>query len=145
MASFPDRLTTRSIPTCARFDALYDMIDPDAILKLLAAGTIEVAPLAYMRGRTLNDAFVILDEAQNTTPEQMKMFLTRLGYNSKMVVTGDLTRVDLPGNKKSGLAQVRRILRDLDKIRFIELGSADVVRHRLVADIIDAYARYGAE
>ncbi|AWG04523.1 PhoH family protein [Trueperella pyogenes] len=127
------------------YDALYDMIDPDAILKLLAAGTIEVAPLAYMRGRTLNDAFVILDEAQNTTPEQMKMFLTRLGFNSKMVVTGDLTQVDLPTKQTSGLGLVRSILRDVDKIAFVELGSADVVRHRLVADIIDAYARYDAE
>lgn len=127
------------------YDALYDMIDSDAILKLLAAGTIEVAPLAYMRGRTLNDAFVILDEAQNTTPEQMKMFLTRLGFNSKMVVTGDLTQVDLPTKQTSGLGLVRSILRDVDKIAFVELGSADVVRHRLVADIIDAYARYDAE
>ncbi|QOR44805.1 PhoH family protein [Trueperella pecoris] len=127
------------------YDALYDMIDPDAILKLLAAGTIEVAPLAYMRGRTLNDAFVILDEAQNTTPEQMKMFLTRLGFNSTMVITGDLTQVDLPSKQTSGLGLVRRILRDVDKIKFIELGSADVVRHRLVADIIDAYARFDEE
>ncbi len=127
------------------YDALYDMIDPEAIPKLLAAGTIEVAPLAYMRGRTLNDAFVILDEAQNTTPEQMKMFLTRLGFNSKIVVTGDLTQVDLPRNAKSGLGLVRRILRDVEHIKFIELGAGDVVRHRLVADIIDAYARYAGE
>ncbi len=127
------------------YDALYDMIDSDAILKLLAAGTIEVAPLAYMRGRTLNDAFVILDEAQNTTPEQMKMFLTRLGFKSKMIVTGDITQIDLPKNQTSGLNLVRRILRDVDGIKFVELGSADVVRHRLVADIIDAYARYDAE
>ncbi|MDP9805611.1 phosphate starvation-inducible PhoH-like protein [Trueperella bonasi] len=127
------------------YDALYDMIDSEAILKLLAAGTIEVAPLAYMRGRTLNDAFVILDEAQNTTPEQMKMFLTRLGFKSKMIITGDLTQVDLPKNQSSGLGLVRRILRDVDGIKFIELGSADVVRHRLVADIIDAYARFDAE
>ncbi|WP_113722497.1 PhoH family protein [Arcanobacterium haemolyticum] len=127
------------------YDALYDMLDPEAIPKLLAAGTIEVAPLAYMRGRTLNDAFVILDEAQNTTPEQMKMFLTRLGFNSKIVVTGDLTQVDLPRNAKSGLGIVRRILRNVDHIKFIELGAGDVVRHRLVADIIDAYARYAGE
>lgn len=127
------------------YDALYDMIDPEAIPKLLAAGTIEVAPLAYMRGRTLNDAFVILDEAQNTTPEQMKMFLTRLGFNSKIVVTGDLTQVDLPRNAKSGLGIVRRILRNVDHIKFSELGAADVVRHRLVSDIIDAYARYAGE
>lgn len=127
------------------YDALYDMIDQDVILKLLAAGTIEVAPLAYMRGRTLNDSFVILDEAQNTTPEQMKMFLTRLGFNSKMVITGDLTQIDLPGRASSGLKIVKRILRDVSDIKMIELGSADVVRHRLVADIIDAYARYDAE
>ncbi|MFY9263652.1 MAG: PhoH family protein [Actinomycetaceae bacterium] len=127
------------------YDALYDMLDPEAIPKLLASGTIEIAPLAYMRGRTLSDAFVILDEAQNTTPEQMKMFLTRLGFNSKMVVTGDLTQIDLPRKGISGLGLVRRILRDVDHIKFIELGSADVVRHRLVADIIDAYARYDEE
>ncbi|MDY5128777.1 PhoH family protein [Actinotignum urinale] len=124
------------------YDAMYDMLDPESIPKLMAAGTIEVAPLAYMRGRTLNDAFVILDEAQNTTPEQMKMFLTRLGFNSTMVVTGDSTQVDLPGNKTSGLKLVRRILRDVPGIRFCELDSADVVRHRLVGDIIDAYSRW---
>ena len=124
-------------------DAMYDMIDPESIPKLMAAGTIEVAPLAYMRGRTLNDAFVILDEAQNTTPEQMKMFLTRLGFGSKMVVTGDVTQVDLAGGKKSGLIVVRRILRDVAGVRFIELGSGDVVRHRLVSEIIDAYERFG--
>ncbi|MFP7696841.1 PhoH family protein [Trueperella sp. LYQ143] len=127
------------------YDALYDMVDPDMILKLLAAGTIEVAPLAYMRGRTLNNAFIILDEAQNTTPEQLKMFLTRLGYQSKMIVTGDLTQVDLPRSATSGLRLIRHILRDVDDISFVELGSADVVRHRLVADIIDAYARYEAQ
>ncbi len=125
------------------YDAMYDMIDPESIPKLMAAGTIEVAPLAYMRGRTLNDAFVVLDEAQNTTPEQMKMFLTRLGFGSKMVVTGDVTQVDLAGGKKSGLVVVRRILRDVAGVRFIELGSGDVVRHRLVGDIIDAYERFG--
>ncbi len=125
------------------YDAMYDMIDPESIPKLMAAGTIEVAPLAYMRGRTLNDAFVILDEAQNTTPEQMKMFLTRLGFGSKMVVTGDVTQVDLAGGKKSGLIVVRRILRDVAGVRFIELGSGDVVRHRLVSEIIDAYERFG--
>ena len=127
------------------YDAMYDMLDPEAIPKLMAAGTIEVAPLAYMRGRTLNDAFVILDEAQNTTPEQMKMFLTRMGFRSKMVITGDATQVDLPGRTTSGLVLVRRILRDIEGIRFIDLTSADVVRHRLVADIIDAYARNDAE
>ncbi|MFT3942403.1 MAG: PhoH family protein [Ancrocorticia sp.] len=125
------------------YDAMYDMIDPESIPKLMAAGTIEVAPLAYMRGRTLNDAFVILDEAQNTTPEQMKMFLTRLGFGSKMVVTGDVTQVDLAGGKKSGLIVVRSILRDVAGVRFIELGSGDVVRHRLVSEIIDAYERFG--
>ncbi|MCI5825089.1 MAG: PhoH family protein [Arcanobacterium sp.] len=124
------------------YDALHDMVDPDAIGQLMAAGTIEVAPLAYMRGRTLNDAFIILDEAQNTTPEQMKMFLTRLGFGSKMVVTGDITQIDLPGRVPSGLMVVRQILRDVEGIQFIELGSADVVRHRLVAEIIDAYARW---
>lgn len=127
------------------YDAMYDMLDPEAIPKLMAAGTIEVAPLAYMRGRTLNDAFVILDEAQNTTGEQMKMFLTRMGFGSKMVVTGDATQIDLPGRATSGLVAVRRILRDIEGIRFIELSSADVVRHRLVADIIDAYARHDAQ
>jgi phosphate starvation-inducible PhoH-like protein len=125
------------------YDAMYDMLDPETIPKLMEAGTIEVAPLAYMRGRTLNDAFVVLDEAQNTTPEQMKMFLTRLGFNSKMVVTGDVTQVDLPGHRQSGLILVRKILREVGGIKFIELGSGDVVRHRLVSDIIDAYARYG--
>ncbi|EKU94559.1 PhoH family protein [Actinobaculum massiliense] len=126
------------------YDAMYEMLDPESIPKLMAAGTIEVAPLAYMRGRTLNDAFVILDEAQNTTPEQMKMFLTRLGFNSKMVVTGDITQIDLGGSHKSGLLQVRRILRDVPGIHFSELSSADVVRHRLVAEIIDAYSRWEA-
>ncbi|WP_182354050.1 PhoH family protein [Flaviflexus huanghaiensis] len=127
------------------YDALHDMLDSEAIPKLIAAGTIEVAPLAYMRGRTLNDAFIILDEAQNTTPEQMKMFLTRLGFGSKAVITGDVTQVDLPGSTQSGLRVVRRILTDIEDLAFIELTSADVVRHRLVGDIIDAYDRWGAE
>ncbi|WP_245993753.1 PhoH family protein [Flaviflexus salsibiostraticola] len=127
------------------YDALHDMLDAEAIPKLIAAGTIEVAPLAYMRGRTLNDAFIILDEAQNTTPEQMKMFLTRLGFGSKAVITGDVTQVDLPGSTQSGLRVVRRILTDIEDLAFIELTSADVVRHRLVGDIIDAYDRWGAE
>ena len=127
------------------FDALHDMVDADAIPKLMAAGTIEVAPLAYMRGRTLNDAFVILDEAQNTTPEQMKMFLTRLGFGSKMVITGDVTQIDLPRKVGSGLKIVRNILRDVDDIAFVELGTDDVVRHRLVAAIVNAYARYDEE
>ncbi|HEX5540592.1 MAG TPA: PhoH family protein [Micromonospora sp.] len=127
------------------YDALHDMLDPDSIPKLMTAGTIEVAPLAYMRGRTLNDAFIILDEAQNTTPEQMKMFLTRLGFGSKIVVTGDITQVDLPGGTTSGLRVVRDILEDVEDVHFAQLGSADVVRHRLVGDIIDAYARWDAD
>jgi phosphate starvation-inducible protein PhoH and related proteins len=126
------------------YDALHDMIDPESIPKLMAAGTIEVAPLAYMRGRTLNDAFIILDEAQNTTPEQMKMFLTRLGFGSKIVVTGDVTQVDLPGSQRSGLTVVRDILDGLDDVHFSLLTSTDVVRHRLVSDIVDAYARFDA-
>jgi phosphate starvation-inducible PhoH-like protein len=126
------------------YDALHDMLDAESVPKLMAAGTIEIAPLAYMRGRSLNDAFIILDEAQNTTPEQMKMFLTRLGFNSKMVVTGDVTQVDLPGGARSGLQVVRDILDDVDDVEFAELTSQDVVRHRLVADIIDAYGRYDA-
>src|SRR4030095_8670608 len=127
------------------YDALHDMMDPESIPRLMAAGTIEVAPLAYMRGRTLNDAFIILDEAQNTTPEQMKMFLTRLGFGAKIVVTGDVTQVDLPGGTTSGLRIVRDILRDVDDVHFAELSSSDVVRHRLVAEIVDAYARYDDE
>jgi phosphate starvation-inducible PhoH-like protein len=126
------------------YDALHDMLDPESIPKLMAAGTIEVAPLAYMRGRSLNDAFIILDEAQNTTPEQMKMFLTRLGFGSKIVVTGDVTQVDLPAGVRSGLDVVRDILSDVDDVHFAQLSSADVVRHRLVADIVDAYARWDA-
>jgi phosphate starvation-inducible PhoH-like protein len=125
-------------------DALHDMVDPDSIPRLMQAGTIEIAPLAYMRGRTLNDAFIILDEAQNTTPEQMKMFLTRLGFGSKVVVTGDITQVDLPSGTQSGLRVVRDILSDVHDVEFAMLSSADVVRHRLVADIVDAYARWDA-
>ena len=121
------------------YDALHDMMDPDSIPRLMAAGTIEVAPLAYMRGRTLNDAFIILDEAQNTTPEQMKMFLTRLGFGSKMVVTGDVTQVDLPGGTSSGLRIVHDILQGVDDVAFSELQASDVVRHRLVSDIVTAY------
>ncbi len=126
------------------YDALHDMMDQESVPKLTSAGIIEVAPLAYMRGRTLNDAFIILDEAQNTTPEQMKMFLTRLGFGSKIVVTGDVTQVDLPGSTRSGLAVVRDILAGVDDVHFSQLSSADVVRHRLVADIVDAYARFDA-
>jgi len=127
------------------YDALHDMIDPESIPRLMAAGTIEVAPLAYMRGRTLNDAFIILDEAQNTTPEQMKMFLTRLGFGSQVVVTGDVTQVDLPGGQQSGLRVVQGILEGVDDVHFALLGTGDVVRHRLVGEIVDAYARYDAE
>jgi phosphate starvation-inducible PhoH-like protein len=126
------------------YDALHDMIDPESIPKLISAGTIEVAPLAYMRGRTLNDAFIILDEAQNTTPEQMKMFLTRLGFGSKVVVTGDITQIDLPGGTRSGLKVVQEILDGVEDVHFAELASVDVVRHRLVSDIVDAYARWDA-
>ncbi|MEO3761112.1 PhoH family protein [Mycobacterium sp. B14F4] len=124
------------------YDALHDMMDPELIPKLMSAGVIEVAPLAYMRGRTISDAFIILDEAQNTTAEQMKMFLTRLGFNSKIVVTGDITQVDLPGGAASGLHAAMRILDGIDDIHFAELTSADVVRHRLVSEIVDAYARH---
>ncbi|GIL28605.1 phosphate starvation protein PhoH [Actinocatenispora comari] len=127
------------------YDALHDMVDPDSIPRLTTNGTIEVAPLAYMRGRTLNDAFIVLDEAQNTTPEQMKMFLTRLGFGSKVVVTGDVTQVDLPGGTRSGLRVVRDILGDLEDVHFSTLGSADVVRHKLVSQIVDAYDKWDAE
>jgi phosphate starvation-inducible PhoH-like protein len=127
------------------YDALHDMVDPESIPRLMAAGTIEVAPLAYMRGRTLNDAFIILDEAQNTSVEQMKMFLTRLGFGSKMVVTGDVTQVDLPTGTRSGLRVVRDILDGIDDIHFSNLTSHDVVRHRLVSDIVEAYGRFDAE
>ncbi|NYV76956.1 PhoH family protein [Streptomyces sp. UH6] len=124
------------------YDALHDMLDPDSIPRLMAAGTIEVAPLAYMRGRTLNDAFIILDEAQNTSPEQMKMFLTRLGFDSKIVITGDVTQVDLPDGTKSGLRQVQHILDGVEDVHFARLSSQDVVRHKLVGRIVDAYEKY---
>ncbi|WP_148575726.1 PhoH family protein [Nocardioides caldifontis] len=126
------------------YDALHDMIDPETIPKLLAAGTIEVAPLAYMRGRTLNDAFIILDEAQNTSPEQMKMFLTRLGFGSKIVVTGDVTQVDLPSGIRSGLRVVEEILDGVEDVSFNRLTSHDVVRHRLVGRIVAAYDAFEA-
>jgi phosphate starvation-inducible PhoH-like protein len=126
------------------YDALNEMMDPEMVPKLLAAGTVEVAPLAYMRGRTLNNAFIVLDEAQNTSPEQMKMFLTRLGFGSKMVVTGDVTQVDLPTGA-SGLQLVTRVLDQIDDIHFARLTSADVVRHTLVGQIVDAYTRFDAE
>ncbi len=124
------------------YDALRDMLDADALPKLMAAGTIEVAPLAYMRGRTLNDSFIILDEAQNTTSSQMKMFLTRLGFNSQVVVTGDTSQIDLPGEQRSGLQVVQDILDGVEGIEFCHLTSADVVRHHLVGEIIDAYSRW---
>src|SRR3954452_12066650 len=127
------------------YDALHDMVDPDSIPRLMANGTIEVAALGYLRGRSLNDSFIILDEAQNTSPEQMKMFLTRLGFGSKMVVTGDVTQVDLPAGTKSGLKIVQEILDEIEDVHFTRLTSADVVRHRLVSEIVDAYARYDAE
>ncbi len=126
------------------YDALHDMVDPDSIPRLMASGTIEVAPLAYMRGRTLNDAFVILDEAQNTSAEQMKMFLTRLGFGSQMVVTGDVTQVDLPGGTVSGLRVVQSILDGVPDVHFSMLTSQDVVRHQLVSAIVDAYGRFEA-
>jgi phosphate starvation-inducible PhoH-like protein len=126
------------------YDALHDMLDPDSIPKLLAAGTIEVAPLAYMRGRSLNDSFIILDEAQNTSPEQMKMFLTRLGFGSKIVVTGDVTQVDLPSGVKSGLRVVEEILDGVQDISFNRLTSHDVVRHKLVGKIVAAYDDFDA-
>ncbi|MFP7760642.1 PhoH family protein [Marisediminicola sp. LYQ134] len=126
------------------YDALNEMMDPEIVPKLLAAGTIEVAPLAYMRGRTLNNSFIVLDEAQNTTPEQMKMFLTRLGHGSRIVVTGDITQVDLP-NGASGLQLVTRVLDDIDDIHFARMTSEDVVRHNLVGRIVDAYTKYDAE
>ncbi len=123
------------------YDALHDMVDFDRARKMLDRGTIEVAPLAFMRGRTLNDSFVILDEAQNTTPEQMKMFLTRLGYGSKAIVTGDVTQTDLPAGKISGLKEAQHVLKDIDGIKFVRFSERDVVRHRLVQDIITAYER----
>ncbi|MBR3815881.1 MAG: PhoH family protein [Clostridia bacterium] len=124
------------------YDALFDMLGPENFQKYQERGCIEVAPLAYMRGRTLDDSFIILDEAQNTTPEQMKMFLTRLGFGSKIVVTGDITQIDLPDGKKSGLVEVIKILKNLDDIRTVRFSEKDVVRHKLVQDIIKAYEKY---
>jgi phosphate starvation-inducible protein PhoH and related proteins len=121
------------------FDALYDMLEPERVNQYLERGTIEVAPLAFMRGRTLNDSFIILDEAQNTTPEQMKMFLTRLGFNSKMVVTGDITQIDLDKGNRSGLVTIADVLKDVEGIRFVRFGGEDVVRHKLVQRIVAAY------
>jgi phosphate starvation-inducible protein PhoH and related proteins len=124
------------------FDALYDMLDPDRVMTYLDRGIIEVAPLAFMRGRSINDSFVILDEAQNTSPEQMKMFLTRLGFGSKMVVTGDVTQIDLPRDQRSGLVVVGEILSAVDDINFVRFGGEDVVRHQLVQRIVEAYGVY---
>jgi phosphate starvation-inducible PhoH-like protein len=127
------------------YDALYDMLDPDRLAAYMEKGTIEVAPLAFMRGRTLNDSFIILDEAQNTSPEQMQMFLTRLGFGSKVVVTGDVTQVDLPREQASGLIQVQDILGAIDGIAFISFGHEDVVRHKLVQRIVEAYKLHAEE
>jgi phosphate starvation-inducible PhoH-like protein len=124
------------------YDALQEMIDPEKIPKLMTNGSIEVAPLAYMRGRTLNDSFIILDEAQNTSPEQMKMFLTRLGFGSQMVITGDVTQIDLPSGTKSGLKVVQDILHEVDDLTFINLNAQDVVRHKLVSRIVEAYESF---
>ena len=124
------------------YDALYDMIETEKANKLVERGDIEIAPLAFMRGRTLNDSFIILDEAQNTTSEQMKMFLTRLGFNSKTVITGDITQIDLPGGRGSGLIEVQKILEGIEGIRFVYFTNKDVVRHKLVQQIIKAYERY---
>ncbi|MGH7266740.1 MAG: PhoH family protein, partial [Candidatus Rokuibacteriota bacterium] len=125
------------------YDALYDMMEPDKVATLTERGAIEIAPLAYMRGRTLNDAFIVLDEAQNTTSEQMKMFLTRLGFNSRMVITGDITQVDLPSTRASGLIEIRSVLKDVPGIEFVYFTEKDVVRHELVSEIIKAYDEWG--
>ena len=125
------------------YDALYEMMDAEAFQRLMERGTIEVAPLAYMRGRTLNDSFIILDEAQNTTPEQMQMFLTRLGFGSRAVVNGDVTQTDLQAGQRSGLVVVQDILEGIEGLAFIHLGSRDVVRHRIVQEIVEAYRAYG--
>ena len=127
------------------FDALYDMLEPDRVNQHLERGVIEIAPLAFMRGRTLNDSFIILDEAQNTSQEQMKMFLTRLGFNSKMVVTGDITQVDLPRDQRSGLVVIGDILKDVEGIEFVRFGGEDVVRHKLVQRIVAAYNEYSEQ
>jgi phosphate starvation-inducible PhoH-like protein len=127
------------------FDALYDMLDADRLASYMEKGIVEVAPLAFMRGRTLNDSFIILDEAQNTSPEQMQMFLTRLGFGSKIVVTGDVTQVDLPREQASGLIQVQNILGSLDGVAFVSFGHEDVVRHKLVQRIVEAYRKHAEE
>jgi phosphate starvation-inducible PhoH-like protein len=125
------------------YDALFDLVELEQATRLIEIGNIEIAPLAFMRGRTLNDSFIILDEAQNTTSEQMKMLLTRLGFNSKLVVTGDVTQIDLPRDRDSGLEEIREILADIEGIEFVHFSEQDVVRHRLVKDIIKAYDRHG--
>ena len=127
------------------FDALYDMLEPEKVNQHLERGVIEVAPLAFMRGRTLNDSFIILDEAQNTSPEQIKMFLTRLGFNSKMVVTGDITQIDLPRDQRSGLVVIGEILEEVEGIEFVRFGGEDVVRHKLVQRIVAAYNEYAEQ
>jgi phosphate starvation-inducible PhoH-like protein len=125
------------------YDALYDMMEPEKVQTLTERGAIEIAPLAYMRGRSLNDAFIVLDEAQNTTSEQMKMFLTRLGFNSRMVITGDITQVDLPSNRTSGLIEIQEVLRGIEGIQFVYFTEKDVVRHELVSEIVRAYDEWG--
>jgi phosphate starvation-inducible PhoH-like protein len=127
------------------YDALFEMMGADALPRLMERGTVEVAPLAFMRGRTLNDSFIILDEAQNTTPEQMKMFLTRLGFGSKAVVNGDVTQIDLPNGQTSGLVIVQNILKGIEDIEFAQLGARDVVRHKIVQDIVEAYRMFGEQ
>jgi phosphate starvation-inducible PhoH-like protein len=127
------------------YDALFEMMGADALARLLERGTVEVAPLAFMRGRTLNHSFIILDEAQNTTPEQMKMFLTRLGFGSKAVVNGDVTQIDLPNGQTSGLVIVQEILRNIEGIEVSHLGASDVVRHKIVQDIVEAYRVFGEQ
>ncbi len=124
------------------YDALFDMVEAEKVGKLIERGVIEIAPLAFMRGRTLNDSFIILDEAQNTTSEQMKMYLTRLGFNSKTVITGDITQVDLPPGRVSGLIEAEKILKNIEGIKFIYFSERDVVRHKLVQEIVKAYERY---
>jgi phosphate starvation-inducible PhoH-like protein len=124
------------------YDALYEMLEPDTMNRFMEQGTVEIAPLAFMRGRTLNDAFIILDEAQNTTPEQMKMFLTRLGFGSKAVVTGDVTQVDLPAGARSGLIVIEEVLKSINGVHFSHLDARDVVRHKIVQDIVEAYRLY---
>ena len=139
----PATCRTRWTPTCGRFmTPFFDMLGAENFQKYQERGNIEVAPLAYMRGRTLDDSFIILDEAQNTTPEQMKMFLTRLGFNSKAIITGDVTQIDLPDAKRSGLVEASKILRDIPDIAICRFSEKDVVRHKLVQDIIRAYEKY---